>query len=186
MNAPTIIANQKPKISVADLFHLMETGVMDPEAKFELIEGGIVPMSPQGPLHQDIQNWLAKQFERKLGDRYWVSQGATLILPDHTGLDPDICIFPIELSANDLSGDKVALVVEISVTSKAYDLGQKASLYARMAVPELWVIDATARTTHVHRGPHEGGWREILRVPADGVLSLVAAPDLAMRIADAG
>ena len=186
MNAPTIIKDQKPRISVADLFHMMEQGVVDPSAKFELVEGEIVPTSPQGPLHQDIQNWLAKQFERKLGDRYWVAQGATLILPDHTALDPDICVFPIELSAKDLAGEKVALVIEIAVSSKRYDLGKKAELYARMGVPELWVVDANARTTHVHRGAQGGGWRDITSVRFEDSLSPLADVTLSVRIADAG
>ena len=118
MNAPTIIKDWTPKISVADLFHMMEQGVIDPAAKFELVEGEIVPISPQGPLHQDIQNWLAKQLERALGDTFWISQGSTLVLPDYTVLDPDICIYPQSMSAKDLAGDKTALVVEVAVSEQ--------------------------------------------------------------------
>jgi Uma2 family endonuclease len=186
MNAPTIIADQKPKISVADLFHMMEQGVIDPEARFELVEGEIVPMSPQGPLHQNLQNWLGRQLTLSLSDTFWVAQGATLILPQNTAVDPDICIYPLELRAEDLTGEKVALVIEIAVSSKTYDLGLKAGLYARMGVRELWVVDAKARTTHVHRGPEEGGWREIASVSFDESLSPLAAPDAPVRIADAG
>jgi Uma2 family endonuclease len=186
MNAPTIIANQKPKISVADLFHLIESGVMDPDAKFELVEGQIVPMSPQGPLHQDIQNWLGLRLTLALSDRFWVAQGSTLILPENTALDPDICVYPLSLKAADLAGDKVVLVVEIAVSSKRYDLGVKAELYTRMGVKELWVVDVNARTTHVHRDPDAGGWGRIQRVPFEEPLSPVAAADVVVRISDAG
>ena len=186
MNAPTIIADQKPKISVADLFHLMEAGVIDPEAKFELVEGEIVSMSPQGPLHQSLQRWLHQNLTTALADRFWVASGSTLILPKYTALDPDICVYPLDVETKDLSGEKVSLVIEIAISSKSYDLGLKAGLYSRMQVPELWVVDGEAHTTHVHRGPQDGAWREILRVPFDEQLSAVAAPDVAMRIADAG
>jgi len=186
MNAPTIIKDQKPRISVADLFHMMEQGVVDPSAKFELVEGEIVPISPQGPLHQDIQNWLGRHLTLALSDRFWVAQGSTLILPDNTALDPDICVYPLSLNAADLAGDKVVLVIEVAVSSKRYDLGKKAGLYSRMGVPELWVVDANARTTHVHRGPQDGGWRDISVVRFEDSLSPVADVTLSVRIADAG
>lgn len=185
MNAPTIIKDQKPRISVADLFHMMEQGVVDPSAKFELVEGEIVPMSPQGPLHQHFQRWLNKQLERQLGDRFWVAPGSTLILPKYTALDPDICVYPLDVETKDLSGEKVSLLIEIAISSKSYDLGRKAGLYARMGVQELWVIEGEARITHVHRGPGEGAWRDIRRVPFDEQLSPLAASDVVVRIADA-
>lgn len=185
MNAPTIIADLKPKISVASLFHMMDRGVIDPAAKFELVEGEIVPMSPQGPLHQDIQNWLAKQLERQAGDRFWIAQGATLILPDDTALDPDICVYPVEVPAKDLAGDKVVLVVEVSVSSRSYDLGRKARLYAQMGVRELWVVDAASRETHIHRHPEGVEWLQIVRVAESEWLSPQGAPDVRLKLADA-
>lgn len=182
MNAPTII---KPQITVTDLFHMMEQGVINPEARFELVEGEIIRMSPQGPLHQQIQRWLERRF-RVLEDRFWVTGGSTLILPENTAVDPDICIYPLDVDTKNLSGDKVALVVEIAVSSRSYDLGRKARLYAQMGVRELWVIDATKRETFVHRGPDGIEWRSIERVPAEGELRCEAAPELVLRLADAG
>jgi Uma2 family endonuclease len=186
MNAPTIIANQKPKISVADLFHMMDRGVIDPEAKFELVEGEIVPMSPQGPLHQHLQRWLERRLAAQLSDRFWVTSGSTLILPANTALDPDICVYPLDVDTADLTGDKVSLLVEIAVSSRSYDLGLKAELYARMGVKELWVVDANARTTHVHREPYAGGWGDIQQLPFAESLSSAAAPEVVVRLADAG
>lgn len=185
MNAPVLLSKLRPKISAVNLFHMIEKGIIDPEAKFELVEGEIVHMSPQGPLHQDLQRWLAKHLERGLGDRFWVAPGATLILLDDTMLDPDICIYPLGIASKDLMGEKTALVIEIAVSSRSYDLGKKASLYSRMGVPELWVVDAQARTTHVHRGPKDGGWRDIINVRFEDSLSPLAAADVVVRIADA-
>lgn len=185
MNAPTIIEDTKPRISVADLFHMMEQGVVDPSAKFELVEGEIVPMSPRGPLHQSLQRWLSRALTIAIADRFWVAPGSTLILPQHTALDPDICVYPLAVETKDLSGDKVSLVIEIAVSSRSYDLGKKAELYSRMGVPELWVVDADSRITHVHRGPQDGGWRDISRVRFEDALAPLAEPSLALQIADA-
>lgn len=186
MNAPTIIKDQKPRISVADLFHMMEQGVIDPQARFELIEGGIVPRPFHPPLHQDIQNWLHKKLTLALFDGFWVAGECTLVHPDFTAVVADICVYPLELQAADLSGDKVDLVIEIAENSLHYDLNGKARLYSRMDVRELWVVDANARTTHVHRGPQEGGWSEIRVIPLDDALSPLAPLDVSLRLAEAG
>lgn len=187
MNAPVLDpVRAKPRISVDDLFHMMERGVIDPDAKFELVEGEIVPMAPQGPLHQQLQRWLHQKLTLALADRFWVAPGSTLILPKFTALDPDICVYPLDVSTSELSGEKVSLLVEIAVSSRAYDLGRKARLYARMGVQELWVVDAEKRETHVHRRPAEERWRETAVLSVDAELSPLAVPELKLRLADAG
>ena len=47
------------------------------------------------------------------------------------------------------------LVIEVADTSLVYDLGVKVPLYARHGIPEVWVIDASTRCTHVFREPRE-------------------------------
>src|SRR5258707_39816 len=42
------------------------------------------------------------------------------------------------------------LVIEVAVSSLAYDKGLKARLYARHRVREFWVIDANAGITWIH------------------------------------
>ena len=43
------------------------------------------------------------------------------------------------------------LVIEVADTSLAYDLEVKVPLYARHGIPEIWVIEAATRRTHVFR-----------------------------------
>jgi Uma2 family endonuclease len=45
------------------------------------------------------------------------------------------------------------LVIEVAVSSLAYDRDEKASLYARYGIREYWVLDAVGRKLEVHRGP---------------------------------
>lgn len=53
-------------------------------------------------------------------------------------------------------GDEVLLVIEVADTSAAFDLGRKATLYARAGVPEYWVLDLGRRRLVVHRQPQGG------------------------------
>ena len=41
--------------------------------------------------------------------------------------------------------ESVLIMVEVSDTSLAYDLGDKHRLYARTGVPEYWVVDVSGR-----------------------------------------
>ena len=161
MDAPTIIRDQKPQLSVADLFHMMEHGSIDPEAKFGLVE-------------------------REICGRVLVACGSTRVLPQRTASDPNTCIYPLDLKAADLSGEQAILVVDIAITARRYDLGPKASLYAGKGAPELWVSYARDRETHVYRGPDEGLWRQVNAVVFDQALTLAAAPGLGSRMSDAG
>ena len=45
------------------------------------------------------------------------------------------------------------LVIEVSDTTLAYDLGDKASLYAAAGIKDYWVIDVENRRLHVFRDP---------------------------------
>jgi Uma2 family endonuclease len=52
----------------------------------------------------------------------------------------------------------VRLVIEISDSTLAFDLGPKARLYARAGIPEYWVFDIGGRRVIVHRNPAAGGY----------------------------
>jgi Uma2 family endonuclease len=56
---------------------------------------------------------------------------------------------------------RALLVIEVSVTSRAVDLGRKAAIYAAAGVPEYWVLDLADFTLVVHREPAGDGYRDI-------------------------
>ena len=60
------------------------------------------------------------------------------------------------------SGNELLLVIEISDTSLAFDLGRKATLYAKAGVREYWVLDIGRRRLVVHRRPSGGDYLQIL------------------------
>ena len=58
------------------------------------------------------------------------------------------------------------LVVEISDRSYHFDMGIKASLYARAGICEYWVVDVRdtyAPVLIVHRRPGDGGYQDVAR-----------------------
>jgi Uma2 family endonuclease len=77
----------------------------------------------------------------------------------------------------------VLLVVEIADTSRRYDMGRKARLYASFGVRALWVIDAVRLTTRTFCAPSEGSYGEKRDFRAsDRVVPLFAPAEFALRL----
>ena len=66
-------------------------------------------------------------------------------------------------------------------TSLAYDRSTKLRLYAEAGIPEYWVVDCTAETVEVHRGPGPEGYREVRLVMGSATLELQAFPEAELR-----
>jgi len=80
---------------------------------------------------------------------------------------------------------EVALALEVSDTSLAFDLTRKASLYARAGIQEYWVLDVTARRLIVHRQPTNGKYTSIVAYDENESVAPLAAPTSEFKVADA-
>jgi Uma2 family endonuclease len=140
-----------------------ETGILGPADRIELIDGEIIDMSPIGALHAAIVARLASHFSQRLGGAAVVWCQNPLRLDDINEPEPDIAILrpraDFYTSGHPGAAD-VLLVIEVSDSSLAYDLGTKVPLYARHGIPEAWVIDASTRRTRVFRQPIGGRYAD--------------------------
>ncbi|HLL30553.1 MAG TPA: Uma2 family endonuclease [Allosphingosinicella sp.] len=72
--------------------------------------------------------------------------------------------------------DAVALVVEVSDASIAFDLGDKAVLYARHGDLEYWVLDLNTAQLHQFWTPRETGYGEARSVDLGGRIESITIP----------
>jgi Uma2 family endonuclease len=82
-------------------------------------------------------------------------------------------------------GDDVLLLIEVADTSLRYDRTTKLAVYAEAGIPEYWIVDCTAESIEIHRGPEGGRYRDVTRVA--GVARSVspqAFPDIALTLAE--
>lgn len=146
------------RLTVADYERMAEAGILRRDDRVELIDGEIIDMSPIGVLHAALVNVLARYLNRHLGTTILVSCQNPLRLDDENEPEPDLAILRPRSdsysTAHPGAGDTLA-VIEVADTSLAYDLDVKVPLYARHGVPEVWVIEAASRRTHVFRTPAE-------------------------------
>jgi Uma2 family endonuclease len=177
---------ERRAFTVAEIWRMVETGIIAPDERFELIEGELVPMSPKGPVHEAVKSALGIALAKALPPHLWMGFETTIELSEMTFVEPALVVYPKGLGLRDVRGPDILLAIEVADTSLDYDLGAKARLYAIHGVSELWVVDARERTTAVHTGPGPEGWRRI-EEKAPGDAFVPGAPALAhfrMRLAE--
>lgn len=57
--------------------------------------------------------------------------------------------------------DRVLLIVEVSLSSLGYDRNTRLPLYARVGIPEVWLVDLDERRLEVYVESRDGFYRHI-------------------------
>lgn len=141
---------------------MVASGALEGEP-VELVDGLLVHVSPQGPEHAALVQWLTA---RLAGRADLLRVQLPLAVPGGRP-EPDLAL--AESRGAHAHPDTADLVIEIAVTSHAEDAA-KLPGYARAGVDAVWLIDVPARTVHVHEDPSAGAYRATHLVAAGGVL----------------
>jgi len=129
-------------------------------ARVELRGGLIVEASPQYVPHADVKMDLtfALAVALKAAGLAWkVTSEVSVAFFDGFEPMPDIVVWDPAEAPADLDGPipdaAVKLVIEVSDTSLADDLGDKLAEYARAGLAEYWVADIKGKLLLRHDGP---------------------------------
>ena len=154
-------------------------GILRKEDHVELIEGEILVMSPEGPIHVAEIGAAADELRRVFGPSYWVRLGNPFIVDDHSEPQPDLLVVPgrpHDWRERHPDPEDAALVVEASNTSLNFDLNRKKRLYARARVSEYWVIDIPNECIHVFREAKSDDFLSHVTFGHGATIRPVAAP----------
>lgn len=169
------------RFTVADIQALVEKGVVVEDAKFELVGGEIIPMSPKGPLHEDVRIAVMRWI-RGLPPSIEAIAETTLYLDDNTYLEPDYVLFDRAVAIRDLKPADVLLAIEVGDASWRYDSETKSKLYAAHGVQEYWAIHAPTKMVRIHRGPGANGWRDVRDAAAGEAIAAMCVPNLSLTL----
>ena len=178
---------QKHPISAAEYLRMGEAGVFAPEARLELIEGEIIEMAPIGSPHAGCVNKLTRLFVQRAGGAAVVAVQNPVIISNLSVPQPDLAV--LKSRADDYSSSHpetadVHLVVEVADSTPAFDLGRKATIYARCGIAELWVVDVNERAIHVFRKPSENGYGETFCARAGDSVACAALAAISVEVAE--
>ena len=145
---------------------LVNNGLLD--ERYELIDGWVILKAPGKPPHR-IASTLVRNLLFTIFGSLYVQYKSGLALPgpegETTEPQPDIAVTlapTTEYFDSNPGPQDVRLVVEVSNTTLDFDLDTKALLYARVEIPEYWVMDVNGRQIYRHREPSQEGYREIV------------------------
>jgi Uma2 family endonuclease len=170
------------KWSIADWHELIESGILA-ERRVELLEGEIIEMSPEEPMHSSTNYSVAEYLRDLLRDRAIVREAHPITL-DNSEPEPDIAIvyspYTNYFTRHPYPQD-IYWLVEISYRTLKSDLEQKSITYARNGIPEYWVIDLVNKQIVVHTQPTNNSYSQIQTLTA-GIITPQAFPDLAIAL----
>ena len=174
------------RFDVGAYYRMADTGILAPKDRVELIDGEIVEMAPIGSAHSGTTNRLTKLVAQAVADgRVLASVQGPLRLDPFNEPQPDLMLLrprADDYTTSHPTAADVLLLVEVADSSLAWDRGPKLGLYARHAVPEVWIVDLPGRAVEVCRGPGPDGYAERLRLTA-GMVAPTLVPGLEIDVA---
>lgn len=170
------------RLTIDDVLRGLESGAIDPDARFELIDGEIIDMPYEGPLHANLKSEIIAFFARHLeGRRKLMTESVLVLSPDETPV-PEMSVYERGATARPMDIGQLHLVVEVADSTLRYDLTTKRSLYERFGIPELWIVDARGEQTLIYRLTSKGAYGEPERVPFGDILRPHRLPEIEIRI----
>ncbi len=171
--------------TVERFYRAANANVFDDPGRLEVIQGRIMEKMPTGPLHTTISYDLAERLRETFGAGYLVREERAI----HVAFDgeplPDVALVRGKSSdyrAGHPTPDRVSLLIEVSVTSVEYDLGEKALLYARAGIADYWVVLVNEAVLVRHWEPTPEGYKEVRRLAGADTLSPLAAPNVVWTV----
>ena len=160
------------KITVDDYYEMARAGLIDPDARVELIEGEIVAMAPIGNPHGYVVDELSSRLHALVPGRAHVRVQGALRLSNRTELQPDLSLLKLpseQYRQKQASTSDALLVIEVSDTTLRKDLRVKLPLYAKHGAPEVWIIDLEKKCVRFHRSLADGQYQKVSAAPQPGL-----------------
>lgn len=162
-----------------------EAGVFGPAERMELVQGRIIKIMGQGPRHATLASEIAEMLREAFRPGFAIREEKPVRLGPDSEPIPDIMVLrgrQADYGERQPVPQDVRLLVEVSVTTMEYDLGEKALMYAQAGITDYWVIGVNEAAIVAHRQPSPEGYQEVARLTGTDTLSPLAMPGAAWTI----
>jgi Uma2 family endonuclease len=156
-------------------------------ARRELLDGQVVEVAAPSTKHVTCVDSLAGLLTYRIRDRAAISVQNPVELDDRSEPRPDIALLRPRLDGytnRPATVDDVLLLIEVSDTTLVFDRGRKACYYARVGVPECWVVDLASGQVLVMRTPALAGYRDVRTLRPGAILNVERLDGIALSVAD--
>jgi Uma2 family endonuclease len=129
------IATRPHQFTVADYHRMGAAGILNEDARVELIRGQVIDMAPIGAPHLNMVNRLTRLLPAVLGDRGVLSVQNPVRLDDGSELQPDVAVLeprPEEYEAETPRAADVLLVIDVGARNHRRSCSQTERFPARI------------------------------------------------------
>ncbi len=179
--APPLPAEQRPEDrhwTVEEFHRAASAGVFNDPGRLEIIHGRIVEKMPEGGRHTGMRRRIARRLRAALEPGSFVCEECPLRIAFDGEPIPDVMFTRKEdYGSQHPTPEDVVLLIEVSDTTVAYDIGGKALLYAQAGIRDYWVVLVNEAAIVRHRGPSAEGYQEVVRLAGADTLSPLAKPE---------
>lgn len=170
------------KWSVAEYHQMIDLGLLEGKP-VELLEGEIIKMSPEGPLHTST-NYKVAEYLRELLKGKAVIREAHPVTLKNSEPEPDIAIvtFPYTKYLNHHPYPQdIYWLIEVSDKTIVKDLEEKTIIYARNKITEYWVIDLPKKKLWVFQQPQNNQYQKCFEFTTE-IIHPMAFPNLDIEV----
>ena len=170
------------KWSVGDYHRMIESGILS-NRSVELLEGEIVTVSPEGPLHRFTNDFIAEYLRELLKGVAKVFEAHPITL-SNSEPEPDIAIVRLP-NTNYLTRhpypEDIYLLIEISNTTLEDDLNRKKRVYASAGIDEYWVVDLKNIELIIFREPSGNNYKTKATYN-NGAIAPISFPNIQLNV----
>lgn len=168
------------KWTVQDYHRMIEAGILS-DRHVELLEGEIIKVSPESPLHSDTTQALADYLRKQLNEKAKVREAHPITLGDSEP-EPDLAIVKEKrYNHHHPLVEDIFWLIEVSQTTLAKDKNQKKRIYAAAGIQEYWIIDLNNQELIVWREPNQDDYQTKLTLK-QGTISPLTFDDLQLEV----
>lgn len=163
---PAVVHAKQRRLSVAEYHRMEELGLFKPDERLELIHGLLVEKPVVTPPHAYAVTKLSGILEQVVASRFLVRIQMPVTLSDSEP-EPDICVTRLtesEYFDRHPQPADIHLLVEVAVSSLAFDQGEKLGLYAANRIESYWIVNLVDKRIEVYTGPQGGDSSSFLTV----------------------
>jgi len=177
----------KEKIWTVEEYHRMiEAGILNEDDNIELLDGRIVEMSPQTPIHAATTQRSDRYLQHLLRDLAEIRVQLPITLATSEP-EPDIavvCIDPGGYGDRHPNQAEILLLIEVSYSTLQIDRREKALIYARANIAEYWILDVVSRQAYIYRNPAPGGYQSEIVIADNAVMKMLAFPEIEISFSE--
>ncbi len=166
---------------------MAEVGILDPEARVELLDGEIWDMSPIGDPHEACVDRLNMMLVPQVAGAAIVRVQSSVRISGISVPQPDLALLvsrPDFYVSGKPTPSDIHLLIEVADTTLVRDRDEKGPRYAESGIVEYWIVDLTSNQVLVYADPDDGRFTTSSIAKPGEVLSPRSLPSVSVAVSE--